>query len=86
MADKKDDLVEATASKVEDNRVEVYIPRGTAAEDPNYFVSINGVSYVLPKGQRVKVPPFVKAEIDRAENARITRDNNAAKLAEESKK
>ena len=31
-------------------RVEVYIPRGADREDPNFFVAVNGVNYLLPRG------------------------------------
>ena len=54
---------------MENNRVEVFIPKGYAVEDPNYFVSINGAAYLLPRGQRVSVPAAVAAEISRAERA-----------------
>ena len=32
---------------MEDKRVEVFIPRGSDREDPNLFVGINGVNYLL---------------------------------------
>lgn len=51
------------------DRVEVFIPRGYAAEDPNVFVSINGDAYLLPRGKRVMVPVAVAAELERAERA-----------------
>lgn len=69
-------------AKTNDNRVEVFIPKGYAVEDPNYFVSINGVSYVLPRGKRCLVPDFVAAEIDRAERAQQAWDARSAQLAE----
>lgn len=53
-------------------RVEVFIPRGQKGEDPNYYVSVNDYTALLPKGQSSMVPRFVKEEIDRsraAENA-----------------
>ena len=40
------------ATKKNDDRVEVYIPKGYANEDPNFFVSVNGVNYILPRGKR----------------------------------
>ena len=51
-------------------RVEVSLPRGGDREDPNLFVGINGLNYLLPKGRRSSVPPEVAAEIERAERAR----------------
>ena len=63
-----------------DARVEILIPRGGEREDPNLFVGINGVNYLLPKGRRSLVPPAVAEEIDRAERAREARDRNVDKL------
>lgn len=47
-------------------RVKVTIPRARKGEDPNYFVGINGVNYILPKGKTSEVPPEVAYEIERA--------------------
>ena len=55
---------------MDSKRVEVFIPRGADREDPNLFVGINGLNYLLPKGRRSSVPPEVAAEIARAERAR----------------
>ena len=63
-----------------ENRVEVFIPKGYGVEDPNVFVSINGVSYVLPRGKRVTVPAAVAAELDRAERARQAWDARSVSL------
>ncbi len=52
-----------------DNRVEVYIPKGYANEDPNLFVSVNGVNYLLPRGKKSLVPSEVAAEINRSVQA-----------------
>ena len=54
---------------MEDKRVEVFIPRGADREDPNLFVGINGVNYLLPKGKTSRVPPEVAEEIDAAKGA-----------------
>ncbi len=62
-------------------RLEVYIPRGSATEDPNLFVSINGVNYLLPKGKTSLVPDFVAAEIDRCAAAKIRAEDNAAAMS-----
>ena len=55
----------------EDKRVTVFIPRGLSNEDPNLFVSVNGVNYLLPKGKESLVPEFVAAEIERANKAKL---------------
>ena len=50
-------------------RVEVYIPRGADREDPNFFVAVNGVNYLLSRGKKSMVPKFVAEEIQRSERA-----------------
>ena len=50
-------------------RVEVYIPRGADREDPNFFVAVNGVNYLLPRGKKSMVPKFVAEEIERSRRA-----------------
>lgn len=49
-----------------DDRVEVFIPRAQANEDPNFYVSVNGVTYLLPRGKKSKVPPHIAFEVNRA--------------------
>ena len=56
-------------------RVEIFIPRAASnREDPNLYVGINGVNYILPKGKTSKVPDFVAEEIRRADAAAIYMD------------
>ena len=52
-----------------DKRVEINIPRGCEREDPNVFVGINGVNYLLPKGKKSSVPEAVARELARSEKA-----------------
>lgn len=63
-----------------DDRVEVYIPRGRENDDPNLFVGINGVNYLLPKGKTHKVPRAVAREITRSLMAQNRQDENSEKL------
>ena len=63
-----------------ENRVEGFIPKGYAVEDPNVFVSINGAAYVLPRGKRVTVPVAVAEELHRAERAQQAWDARSASL------
>ena len=46
---------------MEEKRVEVFIPRGADREDPNLFVGINGVNYLLPRGNKSMVPAALAA-------------------------
>ena len=68
-------------TKTADDRVEVNIPRGGDREDPNLFVAVNGVNYLLPRGQKSRVPHEVAAEIHRAWEAEEIRTRNEEKLA-----
>ena len=54
----------------DDDRVELSLPRGGDREDPNLFVAVNGVNYLLPRGKKSRVPRCVAEEIARAERAR----------------
>ena len=54
---------------MENKRVEVFIPRGADREDPNLFVGINGVNYLLPRGKKSMVPAAVAEEIARSDKA-----------------
>lgn len=77
-------MAEAKVKAVED-RVDVYIPRGNANEEPNFFVSVNGVNYLLPKGKTSKVPAHIKDEVERAKRAQERLDATIDKMLEASK-
>lgn len=53
-------------------RVELRIPRNSADEEQNVFISVNGKNYLIPKGQTVLVPPEVAEEYYRSEEAKET--------------
>lgn len=55
--------------KETENFVEVFIPRNAANKDPNFFIGVNGVSYLLPRGKSSRVPAAAAAEIERARRA-----------------
>lgn len=69
----------------EEEREEVFIPRGTANDDPNLFVSVNGVNYLLPRGKCSMVPKFVAEEIRRSQRAAAKQDEKIDALLEASK-
>ena len=64
-------------------RVEVYIPRGADREDPNFFVAVNGVNYLLPRGKKSMVPPEVAREFRRSQAAQEALDKRIEQLLEE---
>ena len=68
-----------------DEKVEIFVPKGYANDEPNLFIGVNGVNYLRPKGTRSKVPKAVAEEFYRAQKAAETRDNNSEKMLEASK-
>ena len=53
-----------------DERVELFVPRGSSNEDPNEIIGLNGVLYVLPKGKKSLGPSAVAEEYYRAQRAK----------------
>ena len=74
---------EKTTTK--DERVEVFIPKGLANDDPNLYVSVNGENFLLPKGQASKVPPYIKAAIERSYGAQAFQEKRSNALIEKTK-
>ena len=70
---------------VKEKYVDLFIPKGYANEDPNDFISVNGVNYILPRGKTSKVPAHVKAEYDRAVAAESAQDEKIEELKEKAK-
>lgn len=62
------------AVKTQEERVEVYIPARVGNEDPNLFVSVNGVNYILPRGKKSLVPKHIADEIERSKRAQQKQD------------
>ena len=61
-------------------RVEVFIAKAAANDDPNFFVSVNGNSCLLPRGKASKVPSDIAAEIDRAQRAQNLLDQRVEEM------
>ena len=74
----------ATTNK--NDYVDLYIEPGYAKDDPNEFISINGVNYILPKGETSLVPPCVKEEYERSRRAKSLQKKNSAKMLEKANK
>ena len=68
-----------------EERVEVFIPKGLANDDPNLYVSVNGENFLLPKGQMSKVPPYIKAAIERSYGAQAFQEKRSNALIEKTK-
>ena len=82
MAEKK---TEATNEEKNDTRVEVFIPKGYANDEPNLFVGVNGVNYLLPRGKTSLVPPAVAEEVKRAVRAQETMDEHIDEMVSKAK-
>ena len=65
-----------------EERVEIYIERGAANDEPNLFVSVNGYNCLLPKGKTSLVPKSVAAEIQRARRAQQKLDETMEAMRE----
>ena len=65
------------------NRVEIFVPKGYAGDEPNVFVSVNGVNFLLPRGKKSLVPPEVAREFQRSQAAQEALDKRIEKLLEE---
>lgn len=65
---------------MKEERVEIFIPKGYANEEPNFFVAVNGVNYLLPRGKKSLVPQAVAAEVQRAQRAQEILDSNIDRM------
>lgn len=75
-----------TVVEKKDVRVPLDIPRGQANDEPNVFISVNGVGFLLPKGKRSMVPPYVKAEYERSVAAQSKMDEHVSEMLEAANK
>lgn len=48
------------------DKVDIFVPKGYAGDEPNQFVSVGGVNYLLPRGKTSTVPVAVAHELKRA--------------------
>lgn len=69
----------------EDERVDLFVEKGYANDEPNQLIAVNGVNYVLPKGKTSNVPKFVADEYYRSRKAQQHLDEQIDKLLEASK-
>ena len=76
----------AAPKAAKENYEEVFIYKTTELDDPNDYVSVNGVRYILPKGKSSKVPAYVKEEIDRSRRAQEKLDRTIDALVAEASK
>lgn len=77
---KNNQAAEAAVTPKEPEKKDIYIERGSANEDPNLLVCVNGVTYLLPKGKTSTVPLAVYNEIMRSRRAREMQDQRMEEL------
>jgi hypothetical protein len=68
-----------------EEKVEIFVPRGYANDEPNLLISVNGVNYLLPRGKSSKVPKFVADEFYRGQRAQQALDEKQAQMLEAAK-
>ena len=66
-----------------EDRVEIVVPKGYTGDEPNVFVSVNGVNYLLPRGKKSLVPEEVAREFRRSQAAQEALDKRIEQLLEE---
>ena len=76
-------MAETTTKK--DERVDVFVPKGLANDDPNLYVSINDMEFLLPRGQVLRVPAYVKAAVERSYGAQAIQESRSNALIEKAK-
>lgn len=74
-----------TATPVKEKYVDLYVDKGYANDDPNFFISINSKNFVLPKGKTSRVPTYVKEEYERSRRAQEALDAKSEALLEKTK-
>ena len=67
-------------------RVDIYVPRGSANDEPDMFISVNGVNYLRPKGQTHNVPKAVADEFYRSLAAQEELDKKMQAMIDEAKR
>lgn len=84
----KAQLAESEAAKAEleapptpaVERVDIFVEKGYANDEPNLVISVNGDMYLLPKGKTSNVPKFVADEYYRSRKAQQSLDETVEKL------
>lgn len=73
------------AAPAAEERVEIFVPRGYANDEPNVIVAVNGVNYVLPRGKTSNAPKHIAEEFQRSHKAQEALDKRKDEMLEASK-
>ena len=76
---------EKNTAAPKDDKVDIFVPKGYANDEPNQIIAVNGVNYVLPRGKTSKVPKFVAEEFYRSQAAQEALDKRVDEMLEASK-
>lgn len=76
---------ENAASTEPEERVDIFVPKGYANDEPNLLISVNGVNYLLPRGKTSNVPKFIAEEFYRSQKAQEALDKRVDEMLEASK-
>ena len=63
-----------------EERVDLFVEKGYANDEPNLLIAVNGVNYLLPKGKTSNVPKFVAEEYYRSRKAQQALDEQVDKM------
>ena len=69
-----------------EERVDLFVPKGYANDDPNLYISINGENFLLPRNQVSKVPPYIKKAYERSCGAQEYQEKRSDELIEKTKR
>ena len=72
-----------TTTEKTEKREDVFVSKGYANDDPNQFIGVNGVNYILPKGKTSNVPSHIANEYHRSQRAQQKQDENADALQQQ---
>ena len=81
----KDAAAKAELEAPVEERVEIFVPKGYANDEPNLMIAVNGVNYVLPKGKTSMVPKHIAEEFYRSQKAQEALDKRVDTMLEASK-
>jgi len=56
-------------AEASEKKVKINLPRASGGAPQDVFCSVNGVNYIIPRGQTVEVPDYVAEEVNRAQKA-----------------
>ena len=80
------DKTKTTApNPADDGKVELFVPKGYANDEPNHLICVNGMNYLLPRGKTSLVPKYVAEEFYLSQKAQEALDQRVDEMLEASK-